>query len=504
MTSRAPWAWRLLADASAVWLAAALSRGWVAWTPAFAWAACAWSALWTRAGGRPWRESPTAFVFLTCLAFYLGTFRWHGGDDITNSLIPLAVLRHGTVALTPVIDPFLTGKFEGFTVPAGGQLLSLHPIATGILALPFYVLPVVFHAPITEQFLHNLSKVSASFITAASAAAFYRAAASRASRPWALAVAFAYGLGSFAFSVSSQALWQHGTAQLGMALALWGAADEETRGSLLTGFGLALAIAAREDSVFLAAALGLWILLDRPRRVPAVLLGAAPVLALLLTYWVHYTGRFLPPATLKQGELFGSLSPTALAALLLSPTRGLLPFCPAVVFAAAAPFSGDERRRRLAAALLLGCAATWIFFSCYIDWNGGESFGPRYLSTVSLVLLYLGAHLERPIRARAGVLLAWAGAAALGVWIHALGGFLTWPGIFDVLAANGQIWRWDLHPIANLLAARGPLGALPVAVRAGLVAGCALAFGALAKASARSLSQAPAKAAPVAEPAALI
>ena len=74
MTSRAPWAWRLLAAASAVWLAAALSRGWVAWTPAFAWAACAWAALWTRAGGRPWRESPTAFVFLTCLAFDLGTF----------------------------------------------------------------------------------------------------------------------------------------------------------------------------------------------------------------------------------------------------------------------------------------------------------------------------------------------------------------------------------------------------------------------------------------------
>lgn len=500
MRSRALPAWRLLAAVSAVWLAAALSRGWVAWTPAFAWAACAWAALWVRDAGRPWRESPTAFVFLTCLAFYFATFRWHGGDDVTNSLIPLAVLRHRTLALTPVIDPFLTGKFEGFTVPAGKELLSLHPIATGILAIPFYVLPVIFHAPITEQFLHNLSKVSASFITAASAAAFYRAAAARASRPWALAVAFSYGLGSFAFSVSSQALWQHGTAQLGMALALWGAADDDARASLLTGFGLALAIAAREDSVFLAAAIGLWILVDRPRRVPAVVAGAAPVLALLLAYWFHYTGRFLPPATLKQGELFGALSPTAMSGLLLSPTRGLLPFCPAVAFAAVAPFSGDLRRRRLAAALVVGAAATWLFFSCYVDWNGGESFGPRYLSTVSLVLLYLSAHLEERIRGRAGVLLAWTGAAALGVWIHALGGFLTWPGIFDVLTANGQIWRWDLHPIANLVAADGPLGQLPGLVRVAIAAGCGCAFAAAARAAARALSLERGQA-PVAEPA---
>lgn len=471
----------------AVWMLAALARGWVVWTPAFALSACLWAGLWLRAGRRPGQERPTAFCFLTCLTLYLSTFRWHGGDDITNSLIPLALLKHGTLALTPVISPFLDGKAEGFTVAARGQLLSFHPIATGILATPFYVIPVLFRASISEQFLHNLSKVSAACITAASVAAFYRAVAARASRSWALLLAFAYGLGSFAFSVSSQALWQHGTAQLGIALALWGLAGEDRRADLLTGFGLGLAIAAREDSVFIAAAVGLWLLLQDRKRVPGVVLGALPPLVFLLSYWFHYTGRFAPPSSLRQEQLFGLPTRQSLLGLLASPTRGLLPFCPAALFGLGAAFSGERRERRLSAALLFGCAATWVFLSCYGAWVAGETYGPRYLCVVALVLLYLGAFLERPLRRRPALLSAFAASTAFGVWVHALGGYLTWPGAFDVTSESGQIWRWDLHPVANLLNGAGPLSSLPLAGRAAILAACLLACTAAAAALTRSL-----------------
>lgn len=496
---------RALAAASVSWLLAALCLGWIAWTPAFFLSAALLGLLWVRTDGRPWRERPTEFCFLACLTLYLSTFRWHGGDDITNSLVPLAVLRHHTLALTPVISPFLSGKAEGFTVRAGSELLSFHPIATGILAIPFYLLPVAFHAPISEQFLHNLSKVSASFITAASVAVFYRAVAARASRSWALATTMFYGLGSFAFSVSSQALWQHGTAQLAMALAFWGcAAQDGAAADALAGFGLALSIAARPDSVFLAGAIGLWLLVERPKRIPWVALAALPVFVPLLAYWHHYTGRFLPPATLSQESLFAAPTRDSVLGLLLSPTRGLLPYCPLVAFAPFALATGGRGERRLSAALLAGSAATWAFLSCYGPWVGGESYGPRYFATVATALLYLSAHLEKPLRSRPDVLRGWAAAGAFGVWVHALGGYLDWPGAFDVGTATQQVWLWRLHPTLNLLSPEGPLGALPAAVRSAIAAGGLLGCGAFAFVFARRLALTPAAPQPAAVPADLV
>ncbi|MBI3548571.1 MAG: hypothetical protein HY078_05910 [Elusimicrobia bacterium] len=440
-----------------------LARGGVPWVPAFLLAVAALAYLRLN-GGAEWKDSPWA-VFWACLACYLATFRWHGGDDVTNSLIPFCVLRHGTLALNPVLDPWLTGKANDFTVVFGPNTLSVYAIAGGILALPLYVVPVLAGVVPSEQFLHNLSKISGSVITAASAAALFAAIRGRASPEWALCLALLYGLGSWTFSVSSQALWQHAPGLLGTSLGLLGLAGAGFWMDALAGFGFGLAVAGRPDTIFYAAAAGVYVLFRRTRRVPGFAAGAAVPAILLGSYWLYYTGRLRPPESEFQSTIFAGFQPSAFLALWASPTRGLFFFFPAAAFGA---WGAWKRRRDDGLWLLAPCVATAVFMSFYVNWTGGQTFGPRYFATAALVLTYLCADLERDVRSSDPTLRLWCGAVAGSVLIHALGGFLNWPGSYALTTQAEQVWWWSLHPISNMFTARGGLGGLNPFVRAGI------------------------------------
>lgn len=440
---------RLLRAAAAGWLLVELWRCGVPWTPAFfltlSWAALLW----------PEKEKrPASFAFFASLAVYLSTFRWHGGDDITNSLLPFAVLRHGTLAMNPVLSPFLDGKAGDFIVEHGPCKLSFHPIFTGLLALPLYVIPALSGAPVTERFLHNMSKISASCLVALSVAVFLKAVSAKAPRPWARALTLVYAFGTWSLSLSSQALFQHGPTQLGAALGFWGLYAARPA---LAGLGFGLAVAARGDGVFFAAAAGLYLLWKRPRELPRFVLGAAVPLGIVASYWLYYTGKLAEPGAARQLEGFGAFDGNAFAALMASPTRGLLFFCPAALFGPLALARREERP--LASCFVAAFVAYWLFLGRFKNWTGGMSFGPRYFAMAATVLLLLSA----AARPRRGA--PWAAAAAFSIVVHALGAFLTWPGSFVLTEQVARAWDLRLHPVVNLLMGDGALGRLPLAVR---------------------------------------
>ncbi|MDD5305538.1 MAG: hypothetical protein PHS14_20755, partial [Elusimicrobia bacterium] len=163
------------AGLAALWLLAAMALGGLVPAPAFALCLALLGVLLRRSGGRPFQRFPDAALGLALLAVYLSTFRWHGGDDAPNSLLPFCLLRHGTLTLEPVLDPWFVGKLENFTVLHLGKHLSIYPIAPGLLALPVYLVTALSGAAITEPALHGLSKLSSALITALSAVALRRA-----------------------------------------------------------------------------------------------------------------------------------------------------------------------------------------------------------------------------------------------------------------------------------------------------------------------------------------
>jgi len=465
---------------SLLWLLAALITGGTAWTPAFLASASAWLLLFLKSNRKPWEKHPAAFCALSALAAYLSTFRWHGGDDITNSLFPIEVLKYHTLQMNDVISPWLDGKSHDFIVDVGPHRLSFHPIFTGILAIPFYIIPVLFKAPITETFLHNMSKLSASCLVTLSVIVFYRAAAARASKGWALATTLIYAFGTFSFSISSQALFQHGATQLGAALIFWGLATNKDWSGFIAGLGCGVALAARGDSVFFAVAAGLYVLWRKPKTLFRFILGAAGPIALIGSYWLYYTGKFAEPGTANQLSGFGPFQTEAFFALLASPTRGLIFFCPAAFFGLAAAFSKEKDERALGVCFILACLGYWFFVSHFRAWTAGMTFGPRYFAMLATVLLLLSAGVEDWVR-RKHLLAVWAAAGAFSIVTHALGAYLTWPGSFNLGIQEATAWQFSLHPLLNTLRPDGALGKLPLFARVVVLAGLLFFARALAK-----------------------
>ncbi len=472
---------------TALWLLATMALGGLVPAPAFALCLASLWALWKRSGGRPFQRFPDAALGLTLLAVYLSTFRWHGGDDAPNSLLPFCILRHGTLTLEPVLDPWFTGtpgKLDNFTVLHLGKHLSVFPIAPGLLALPVYLVTALSGVAISEPALHGLSKLSAALITALSAVALRRALKGRCSDEFALALCFIYGLGSWAFSVSSQALWQHGPAALGMSLALWGFNGKGRRFDALAGFGLGLSVAARPDSVFFAAAGAAYVLFFDRKRLPGFALGAAIPAGLLAAYWLAYTGRLRPPEAETHERLFRGFQSAAFFGLIASPTRGLLFYFPPAVFGVLAAWRSRDALTRLMTA---ACAGPWLLLCFFYVWVGGGTFGPRYFAVVALVLCWAMAGLEPWLAASSARARLWAAAAAAAMLTHAAGGYLLWPGTEHHATQKASLWFWSLHPLANALTPEGALRSLPLIARL-LIFSAAVAAAARA---ARLLERAP-------------
>jgi hypothetical protein len=424
-----------------------------------------WTALFLLSLALLWRAKrrggDDALLFWGCMTLYLASFRWHGGDDIPNGMLPYAILKHGSLSFDGLKDWALRPGMQDLVIQARGRLVSFYPVAPGVLAVPLYLLPVAAGAAPTDQFLHNLSKIAGALITAGSVVLLRRALLTRCSANWAFLCALVYGLGTFAYSVSSQALYSHGPVQLGLALALLAFVSEGAGWSAAAGFGLGLAVASREDSIFFAAAGALYVLLHRRDRLLPFAAGALVPAVFLCAYWLRFSGALRPPYADTQNGLFAPFSLHAALGMLLSPTRGLFLFFPAGLFGVwGAAKACRDKNARWAPYMAAAGAALWAFTSCRWSWTGGTSFGTRYLAPTALLLAFFCGELEGELAASASRRRAWAAAAAFSILVHAAGANFVWPGAnWSIQQQLATVWDASLHPLAWLFVKGGPIGA---------------------------------------------
>jgi hypothetical protein len=435
------------------------------WTAAFLFSVAMFLRSWAierREGRRLFDLRAESGIFWLCLALYLGSFRWHGGDDIPNSLLPYQIWRHQTFAFDEVRAWATAPGMIDLIHEVRGRLLSTYPVAPAVLALPLYLIPSVFGPLPSDTLLHNLAKIAGSVITAFSVIVFYRAAVRRASPRWALDCTFLYGLGSYAYSVSSQALYSHGPAQLGVALGLLGLVSEGGVMTALAGFGFALSWASREDSAIFCFAAGLYVLLHRRQRLVAFAAGAVLPVALNLSYWKYYSGVFRPPYFGLQSAMFGHLDFHALLAMVFSPSRGMLFFFPAAGFGLWGAWRSWRKGDYLALYLVGACLGTWVAFALRTSWTAGNSYGDRYFAVVCLVLAFFCTELENVLRVNSTRRVLWATIFAYGVLIHAVGANFQWPGYRMTLEEQAAtLWSRAMFPLATIFMDGGPISATP-------------------------------------------
>lgn len=232
--------------------------------------------------------------------------------------------------------------------------------------------------------------------------------------------------------------WPHGrtffsepTVVLGMLFALWrlfraerGPCRSRRREFLLAGAGVGWMLLCRNDSIFLAAGLGLYALLvcvsgvraektgdsERSESGPLTLLvnvgsellrfAVFPLLAvgviLVLNHWRF--GAFLSTGYESQEGGFEFSTPLfyGLHGLLFSPGRSLFVFSPILLLAPWGLVLLARAERRLTIGLLAMILLHLVAMAKWVNWGGGWDWGPRHVFQLTpLLALPLGALLAQ-------------------------------------------------------------------------------------------------------------
>jgi hypothetical protein len=381
---------------------------------------------------------------LLALLVYNANFRLiAAGDSYPARFLPFALWNHGTLYLDPVREVAAQRNPNPYwirTTP-GGRSASLYPVVAPLLASPLYLPAALWVREAGETYERMswagslLEKLAASAIAAAAVGWMFLLLRRRLERRGAILLTLVFAFATSTWATSSQALWQHGPAELFVVGTLWFLTGDLTRGNLLAAGALAGLMAAnRPPDLLLTAAFGIYALL-RARRQAAGFMAAAAVPALLAAAYNLIVFRRLgggySSIDLVGGGFFSHSLLAGAAGLLVSPGRGLLIYSPFFVFL---PLCF---RRVLAAPdtrVLTLCLTAGVLLQLALyavsDWRAGFSYGCRFLTDLVPILIWMlapvPAALGRPARA------AFLAGCLLALWAQIVGAFM-YTGISDLV-----------------------------------------------------------------------
>lgn len=399
--------------------------------------------------------SSTLALWLMCLALF-GIYTTSPARLQTDSLwsIPSAasILHEGNTDL----DEFRQSFFPGTAYArneAGGRTYYVYPPGVMVSALPFLAAaeglitllePVLLRlgtfgaeALAWRGLFRNTERVDlsafagtenliASFYVCAAAAVLLVTLRKRVSPGAALVTVLLFGLGTTAYSTASRVLWQHGPGLLAIAcvMLLLARPEQTARTAFPLGFWVAAAYACRPTHSLSVLVVTGFMALRFRRQLPAYFAGAALVAIPFCAYHLSVYGSVFSPYYRHSVDPFAGPFLMALAANLVSPSRGLFAFSPFLVLGVVG-FVQRWRSRSLepyevAFALIL--VLHWAVISSFFIWWAGHSIGPRFFTDVLPYLVYFLAFpvqsvLEAPSRHRvlAGVLVV---TAVFSVFVH--------------------------------------------------------------------------------------
>lgn len=399
-------------------------------------------------------------------------------DTLPTRLLAYELVHVGRLDLDRVLGEWPAERpLPYFVQRVGGHYRSSYPVLPAILAAPVFLgarlaglgggLPVV----------DALSKLAASLMAAVSVAFVYLAARALAARlgtatEGALAAAIVYAAATATWSVSSQGLWGHAPAQLGLAVALWALARHASPTAAefaAAGLGLGVMVASRPSTALMAAVLAVPGLRAWRRGGLGLLLALGAIVAAETAHnWWAFGSAQGGYAELHRTHdqahsvagAWTAVPLGGLPGLLVSPSRGLFVYAPVLLVAVIGLAAGVRAARggllAHAAAATAAGVATIAQFSV---WWGGHSFGPRLLADVLPALVL-------------GIVPAWAwvvrsrprqalGVTALvaSVLVQGIGAFY-YPSVrevewntapADVDHAHARLWDWRDTQLLRLL-----------------------------------------------------
>jgi hypothetical protein len=363
---------------------------------------------------------------LLCFVVYNANLRRIGaGDTVPARYLPLMLWKYGTFAFDANVRLIAQGHpmFTERNRPAGAadkvlyfegpaywmvrtrqhQIASFYPVVTPLLVTPLYWPAVMWlnshgwEQPQIDRVAELMEKLSASFLASWASVLMYLVLRRECGR-WSLPLALVFAFGTNTWMISSQALWQHASGELLIALALLlivfpapAMRASAMRLALLGGVCVLMA-SNRPPDALIAAAIVLFTIWSHRGRALWLLAGAAVPLALLMCYNLEFIGHLVGGYALGKypDKKFFQLDWTGLPGLLISPSRGLLVFSPFLLFLPVGLILRlkEPGTRGLAVALSFAVAAQLLLYSL-TDWRAGGSWGPRFLTDLLPVLVWM-------------------------------------------------------------------------------------------------------------------
>jgi hypothetical protein len=382
------------------------------------------------------------------------------GDCFPARFLPFAILEHGSLYLDSVLEATGQGHPAPYWIIASrdDRRASMYPVVTPLLVTPVYIPAWLYvkYRGWTQQRLSDLGapmeKLAASLVASCTAGLLFLVLRRRMSRRKALLLAAAFALGTNTWMTGSQGLWQHGTGELFATLALLamtvGSAASPPSWSriALAGFLTGLLPANRPPDLALAAGFGIYALFWARKRAPVFVLAAAVPAALTLLYnhWMfnNLSGGYGVIGAAQASFFQGSML-VGIAGLLVSPGKGLFVFSPFLLFLpvlfrrtlAATPESPpEERSHRTLTLCLAGAVILQILLYARADWRAGFSWGPRFLTDMLPLLIWMLAPIVESLTQRPRRLFV--AAVLFSVLVQAVGAFY-YQGRSDILIYQG-------------------------------------------------------------------
>ncbi|NJD67991.1 MAG: hypothetical protein C3F12_10645 [Candidatus Methylomirabilota bacterium] len=388
-------------------------------------------------------------LFLFAMLVYSANGRLIGAvDTIPARYLPFTILREFDFDFDEFDFLFSNRGVPAYLFLAHDHYLPFFPPFAGLLALPVYMFSVWSGVAPTSSLATDLEKLSASTIAAGSVVVLYMTLKRLTNEAAALLITTLYAFGTGTFSISAQALWQHGPSELFLAATLYCLVRgmEERRYSAYAGFFLAAAVICRYTNLLIALPLTIYILFHRRDQIVRFLLFALPlgVLLTLYNYLLFDSVVLVPYAMQVTDEAHWTPLFAGLAAKLVSPNRGLLIFSPVLLFSFIGIYlawiqKGSELFRYLA----IGVALNIAFYSRWPVWRDEWSFGPRYLTDIAPLLALFLVPSYSVLQPRRALRWTFVSLGALSIVIHAMGAFLPGGWNPDVGSKSRRVWSWS-------------------------------------------------------------
>ncbi len=399
-------------------------------------------------------------VFCVCFGAYLSNGTpLTSGDATGNMLFSVNLLKHHSFLITPPQVPgafvwtwehtpettsrgeitewdnmkdeayragHLTAEPYQYMAPTvyPDQYANTFGIGAMLILLPVYAaLDLVTDLVSNRPLWWYSAKVTASLLTAWAAVFIFLTMRQFVTSLPAVLGALAFGLGTSAWTLSSQALWQQTPYLFFLSLGTWWLVGVEARprGALYCGAAFGMATLCRPTGAMIVVLAGLYLLWLAPPRFPGVapggvsaragtsapplfltyVIGGLPFALLLGAYNAYYFGG---PFVFGQDVVVESMAQTrgatgawetplaeGLAGLLFSPSRGLFVYSPVMVlgFIGAVMTWHDPRKYAPLIPLQVAVLVQFVVSAKWYDWWGGWSYGPRPIVDTGVFLALL-------------------------------------------------------------------------------------------------------------------